>query len=131
MDIIRIIGIGMVGAILAVAVKEYKPEFALGVVIITGIIMFMYASDAIRKVFSDFEELIMFTNIDTAYFNAIVKVMGVAYISEYGAQICRDSGYGAIAVKIELAGKICIMLTTVPVIKAFLKICMEAVRMVW
>jgi len=131
MDIMKIIGVGVVGAILAVTVKEYKPEFAIGVVIITGIIMFLYAADGIRTAFSDFEQLIGFANIDAGYFNAIVKVTGIAYISEYGAEICRDSGYSAIAVKIEFAGKICIMLITIPVISAFLKICMETVRMVW
>ena len=131
MEIMKIIAVGVIGAVLAIAVKEYKPEFAVCVVILTGITIFAYAASGIADAFEKVRKIMLSTNIDSAYFDSILKVTGIAYVSEYGAEICRDCGHGSIAVKIEIAGKICIMLLTIPIIQSFLQICIEAVKLVW
>lgn len=131
MDIMRIIAVGIVGSVLAVTVREYKPELAIGVAGVTGIIILISAAEGIRDVFSEVESIMRLTRLDFRYFNSVLKVVGVSYLTEYGSELCRDSGHASVAVKIELCGKICIMLFTLPVIHSFLNVCIEAVSLIW
>lgn len=131
MDITRIIAVGIVGGLIALTVREYKPELAIGVVIITGVVIFSFTASSAYSAFSGIKDIMNESGMESGYLGAVMKITGIAYLSEYGAEICRDSGYNSIAVKIEFAGKVCIMLLTIPVIKAFMEVCMQAVRMVW
>lgn len=60
-------------------------------------------------------------HIHPLYLQILLKVMGIAYIAEFGAQICRDAGEGTIAGKIEFAGKIFIVILAVPLISQVLE----------
>jgi len=131
MDIMKIIAVGIVGCVLAVTVKEYKPELAMCVAGVTGIIILLASAEGIGSVFSEVESIMRMTNVDVRYFGSILKVIGVAYLTEYGSELCRDSGYASVAVKLELCGKVCIMLFTIPVIRSFLNVCIEAVKLIW
>lgn len=131
MDILRIIAIGIATSILAVTVREYKPELAVGVVLAAGAVIFLYAADGLRTAFDGIDEIINIAGTDVRYFGSVMKVTGVAYLTDYAAEICRDTGNSAAAVKLEICGKICIVLFTLPVIKEFLKICIETVKLVW
>lgn len=131
MDILKIISVGVVGGILAVTVKEYKPELGICIAMATGIIIFAFSARGIAQAFEDIRIIMEGADVDKTYFEAVLKVTGIAYITQYGAEICRDCGHNSIAVKVEFAGKICVILLTIPIIRAFLQACMEAVRLVW
>lgn len=66
-------------------------------------------------------ELAENANIHIVYLQTILKIIGIAYIAEFGAQIAKDAGQGAIASKIELAGKIFILVLAIPIIKAVIE----------
>jgi stage III sporulation protein AD len=72
-------------------------------------------------VFSIFSEISARANINKLYLETILKIIAIAYISEFGAQICRDAGQGAIASKIEFAAKIMVVVMAVPIIGAVLE----------
>ncbi len=131
MDILKIIFIGVVGSILSVLVKDYKPELSICVAVITGIVIFAFSARGFLEAFSDIRRIMESAKVDGKYFETVLKVTGIAYITQYGAEICRDCGHNSIAVKVELAGKIGVILLITPVIKAFLQACMEAVSLVW
>ena len=48
-----------------------------------------------------------------------IKIVGIAYISEFSTQALKDAGETAIASKVELAGKLIITVMTLPLIKQF------------
>ncbi len=60
-------------------------------------------------------------NINMMYLQTILKIIGIAYIAEFGAQIAKDAGQAAIASKIELAGKVLIMVMAVPILTAIIE----------
>jgi stage III sporulation protein AD len=62
------------------------------------------------------------TNIDLLYFTTILKVIAIAYITEFGAQVCKDAGESAIASKIEFGGKVLIMIMAIPILAALMDI---------
>lgn len=122
MDIMKIVMIGMIATILAVILREQKPEIALQVSIVTGLIIFIFVVTKLNSVITVMKYFASKANIDLLYFTTILKVIAIAYITEFGAQICKDAGEGSIASKIEFAGKVLIMIMAVPILAALLDV---------
>ena len=121
MDIFKIIGVGLIGGILSMTVKQYKKEYALLVALATVTVILFFTLDSLITEKS---------GVDTRYFTAVMKVVGVAYITQFGAEILRDGGEGAIALKVELAGKVFILGLTLPIVTEFLEVCVNALSAV-
>ncbi|MBP1934176.1 stage III sporulation protein AD [Ammoniphilus resinae] len=121
MDIIQIVGLGLVATVLTLIVKEQKPMFAFMIAMITGIIIFLFLIGKIAEVIQILERMAVRANLNMIYLETILKMIGIAYIAEFGAQIVRDAGQGAIASKIELAGKVLILVMAVPIITVIIE----------
>ncbi|MBR0351278.1 MAG: stage III sporulation protein AD [Clostridia bacterium] len=52
----------------------------------------------------------------------MVKITGIAFLSEFAVSICKDSGESAIASKIELGSKVIIVSMSVPIITSLLEL---------
>lgn len=127
MEIIQIVGIGIIATVLSVILKQQKPEFSLQVSIVTGLIIFIFVISKLNYVIEVLNNLAIRVDMDLLYFSTILKVIGVAYIAEFGAQIARDAGESAIASKIELAGKILIMVLAVPILTSLLDLIIKII----
>ena len=121
MEIISIVGIGIISTILVVLLRQSdRSEFALLVSLTTGIIIISMILDKLKYVVETLSQLIKNTNMEFAYFSIILKIIGIAYIVEFGAQISKDAGEEAIASKIELGGKVVMMVLSMPIILALM-----------
>ncbi|MCL2677567.1 MAG: stage III sporulation protein AD [Clostridiales bacterium] len=121
-NIFAFVGIAILAAVLAVFANESRlPAAGMLLALGSGIIMLLLLLPKISQLFQSFGNLAEKANINTFYFTTIFKVMGIAYISEFGAQICRDVGQGSLAMKVELAGKVAIMLLAIPIMAAVLQ----------
>ena len=118
MDIFRIAAIGLCGVLISAIVKSYKPEFATYVVIATVLIIFSIVIYKLTSVFEFLDEIYNQISYGKNFFPIIIKVLAVAYIADFTAQICKDSGESAIAGKVELAGKVMIFYLAIPVMMA-------------
>jgi stage III sporulation protein AD len=127
MDIMKIVMVGIIASVLAVLLKEEKPEIALAVSIVTGLVIFVFLISKLNSVMSVLKYFASRANIDVLYFSTILKVIAIAYITEFGAQICRDAGEGAIASKVELAGKVLIMVIAIPILAALMDIMIKII----
>lgn len=118
MDIVQILGIGLVAAIFSITIKKQQPEFAVLINIVAGIIIFIMVAEKIPQIISAFNSIMDRTKVDIVYFSTILKIIGIAYVTEFGSQICKDMGEGSIASKIELGGKVVIMVLGLPILRA-------------
>ncbi len=125
MQIIQIIGIGFVATILIIILKKQKPEIAVQVSIVTGVVIFMLLVSKLSAVVDVLGNYAEKAGIKPVYFATVLKITGIAYIAEFGAEICKDAGESAIASKIELAGKVIIVVLAVPIITSMLDLIME------
>ncbi len=122
MDIEKIIGIGIIAVIIAVMLKSYRPEFAVMTSIASVCIIFALISPYLKTVMASFVDLSEKIGVDIQYIIIVVKVIGIAYVAQIGAEICRDAGENAIGTKVELAGKIIITALSMPVIYKLLEV---------
>ncbi|MFA8438828.1 stage III sporulation protein AD [Pueribacillus sp. YX66] len=117
----QITGIGLIATFLILILKEQKPVFAFAVTVIVGAIIFVFLIDQIQEIFQLLNKLAVDANINIVYVETILKIIGIAYIAEFGAQITKDAGQGAIASKIELAGKVIIIGLAIPILKVIIE----------
>jgi stage III sporulation protein AD len=122
MEILQIAGLGVAATIIILVIKAEKPEVAMQVSIVTGIVIFILLVSKLSAVLELINNYARKINIDMAYFSTLLKIVGIAYIAEFGAEVCRDAGETSIASKIEFAGKIIIAVLAVPIIASLLEL---------
>lgn len=118
MEIIKIVGLAIVAVVLIVIIRQQRPELAVQLSIVVGAVIFTMMLGKINSVISLMQELARRSNVSSLYMGTILKIVGVAYIAEFGAQICRDAGESAVASKIEFAAKVIVMVLAIPIIAA-------------
>ncbi|GBG55040.1 stage III sporulation protein AD [Sporomusaceae bacterium FL31] len=116
MEIIQIIGLGFVVTLLILIIKRERPELAVQLSLTLATIIFLLVLSKVNVVLNLFRDLAEKANISQMYLNTILKIIGIAYITEFGAQVCRDAGEGAVASKIEFAGKVLVMVMAIPIV---------------
>lgn len=121
MEIIQIVGLGLITTVLVLIIKEQKPMFAFLLTAFTGIAIFLFLIGKISTIIDVLEELANKANINMIFLKTILKIIGIAYIAEFGAQIIRDAGQESVASKIELAGKILIMVMAIPIVSVIIE----------
>lgn len=121
-DILQIIGLALVATVLIAVLKANRPEIAIQISIATGIIVFAMILGKISAVVELLNSYAQKINIDTIYLSTLLKIVGIAYIAEFGAEVCKDAGENAIASKVELAGKVMIIVLAVPIITSLMEL---------
>ncbi|WP_342433927.1 stage III sporulation protein AD [Neobacillus sp. FSL H8-0543] len=121
MEIIKIVGVALVATFLALIIKEQKPNFAFLLIVFVGCVIFLFLIDKIYEIIHMLEKLAVNANVNLVYIETILKIIGIAYIAEFAAQITKDAGQGALASKIELAGKILILAMAIPILTVMIE----------
>ena len=122
MDIIKIIGVGITALIIIIILKQYKPEFTVYVSLIAGAIILFMVMDKLSGVVSILTSLTEKTGAGSTFLKILLKITGIAILTEFAVSICKDSGEAAIASKIDLGGKIIIISISIPIITALLEL---------
>lgn len=120
MDIIKIILVGVVTSISTVILKQVKPELSILSTLAGSLVMLLLIVDHLTGIISSFQEIVSKTSINFKLFGSILKIVGVGYLAEFGANICQDSGNSSIADKILFAGKVIILFLAFPIINSML-----------
>ncbi len=128
MLIYKIIGIGITGAVLSLLVKQYRPDFAIALPVLVSIVIFMACApyiDGITEMLWDISEN---AGIEMSKVGIIIKIIGVSYICQFASDICTDAGEKTIAGKIELGGKLVIIVLSMPIIYNLLDLVGEIIN---
>jgi len=115
-DIFQIAAIGIIGMILAMTLKRDTPLFAILISLAVALLIFLLIVPQLAGLVALVDIISAYLSQGQEYILVVVKIIGIAYIAEFATQICNDAGEGAIASKVELAGKVLIMGVAAPVI---------------
>jgi len=125
MEIIKIIGIGLVSLILIIIIKQYKPEFAVYVSLIAGAIILTMTFSKISGIIDLINSLSSKVSIHKEFITLLIKITGIAILTEFAVSICKDTGESAIANKIDMGGKVVMVSMSVPIIAGLLETIMK------
>lgn len=121
MEVIKIVMLGMTAVFLGIFLKEVKPEYSLYLSLAAGICIFSYMTGKLSYLFSSVLKIQEYLPLDVKYLTTLLKMIGVTYISQFSAGICKDAGYSAIAGQIEIFAKLYIMVLSMPVLLALME----------
>ncbi|MCC2540123.1 stage III sporulation protein AD [Bacillus thuringiensis] len=110
------VGLGLVATFLAAVLNQHKSSITSLFIVFVGSVMFLILIDQIHAILQMIERVASEAKVSNVYVETLLKIIGIAYIAEFGAQITKDAGQGAIASKIELAGKILILVMAIPIL---------------
>ena len=127
MDIVKIIGVGLIAVIIIAIVKQYKPEFVMYVSLMSGAIILFLVIDKIAGIVNLLTTLSKKTGMNAEYLSILLKITGIAILTEFAVSICKDSGESAIASKVDFGGKIIIISMSIPIISALLEVIMRII----
>ncbi len=124
-EIIKIIGIALIALIIIILLKQYRPEFAIYISLLTGVLILVLVMDQLTGIISLLQSLASKASLNGTFLTLLIKITGIAFLSEFAVSICKDSGEGAIAGKIELGSKIIIISMSIPIISSLLEIILK------
>ena len=127
MEITRVIALGLTGTVLSVLLKKENPQIAMLTAAATGIVIFLMLCVPLGNLLSLLKETAEQAGVGEGYFGIVLKVIGIAYLTQFGSQLCADAGENAVAAKIELAGKVLMMTAAAPVLTGLLEMVMGLV----
>ena len=118
MEIVQVVALGLVAAILVTFLRENRPELAIQVSLVAGIIIILMIINRVALAINTITEMAVGAGINFLYMQTLLRIIGVAYLAEFGSQVCRDAGEGSLASRIEFAAKILILVMAVPIVIA-------------
>lgn len=121
MNIMTIVAFGIIATVLILLLKEQKPEFVMLIRVVAGAIIFLALAGSIYMIMKFFEDLAYQADLNMMFLGTMLRIIGIAYITEFGAQICQDAHEGALANKIILAGKILMLILAIPIITMIIR----------
>lgn len=120
MDIIKIIGVGFISLIIIIIIRQYKPEFTLYVSLLAGAIILLFLMDKISGIVDLLTSLSNKASINNEFLKLLIKITGIAFLTEFAVSICKDTGESAIANKVDMGGKVIIVSMSIPIISSLL-----------
>lgn len=111
MNIISLVGLGIVSAILSVVIKQYRPEYSIYISLISGILILGAVITAVTPALKSLVDMI---GGEGGYGEILLKALAICYITHFAAMSCEDAGEKAIAAKIDLAGRAALLILSLP-----------------
>jgi stage III sporulation protein AD len=124
-EVFQLVGLGIVAAILALVLKQHKPELSPFIAVAAGVIILLMVTGRLVAIVTVLDDMARRANLDQSHLSVVLKAIGIAYITEFGAQVCKDAGENSIASKIELGGKIIILSLTLPILVGLIEVILQ------
>ena len=122
MELIRILGVGLVTAVAALLLRSSKPELSFAITIAGSVIILIFALELAVDTFGIFAELGERTGIDNELIKVVIKIVAIGYLVEFAAGIVEDFGSKSIADKLVFAGKVIIFSVSLPILRAMVSL---------
>ena len=120
MEILKILGVGIITTITYIVVKQIKPEFSSLILIAGSCLILCFIVGYIADIVQVVDKILTQTGINKDVFAIILKIIGIGYLVEFGANFCIDAGNSSMADKILLAGKLIILIVSMPILTSLL-----------
>lgn len=122
MSIFKVTGIAVAAVMAALTLRAYRPEMSVQITIAAGVMILILALDDISALIGSVTALTNGLGIDEARIKTIFKVIGIAYLAQFAAGVCRDAGESALAYKVELVGRVMILMLALPLVSGVLEV---------
>ncbi|MBU6079625.1 MULTISPECIES: stage III sporulation protein AD [Allobacillus] len=124
-SILQLFVIIMVAAMLVVIVREQNESISFLLVLLLGIFVFLFVLNQVEQLFNLFQSIVSKFDVSLLHLDTMIKVIGVAYLTEFISQLLKDAQLNSVAVKVEIVGKLFILLLALPIFISVLETLMS------
>ena len=121
MNIIQIGILSVAGVLLALQMKTGREEYGIYITLAVGLCIFAGIADNLSLILEITGLMKEILGENGIYVEVLIKMLGITYVAEFSAGICRDAGYQTVAAQIEIFSKIMILALSMPILLALLK----------
>ncbi|MBQ3824126.1 MAG: hypothetical protein II808_02835 [Clostridia bacterium] len=125
-ELISVCGAALAAAAVAVWLKGIKPEFSIAVTAVTGAAITVFALLRLTPALSFARTFSALAS--NADFGTVIRIMAVAVVIELAADVCRDAGESSTASRVELLGKVAVIITALPLFKSAVSLITEVAK---
>lgn len=116
MEIIRIGAAGIACVLAAIFMKTAKPEYSVYLTMAAGLFILAFAVGKFSYLYESLKKIQQYVPVDTTYMNILMKMIGITYIGQFSAGICKDAGYSAVAGQIEIYERLAVLAISMPIL---------------
>ncbi|MEG0132654.1 MAG: stage III sporulation protein AD [Clostridium sp.] len=121
MEIVKIVSFALITLLIVIVVKNERRDIALLISLVAGIIIFMFLVSKLTVIVNFLQTLSNKANIDIVYLDTVFKILGIAYLTSFCSEVCKDAGESSIASKVDFAGKVLILTLAIPILMAVMQ----------
>lgn len=125
MNIVQVVGLALITTVMLLVIRQEKPVMAVLLTIVCAVVIFGLMMEKLAAIINVMRELVARSGVNYFFFSTILKIIGVAYLADLAAAICRDAGESAIGKKVEFAAKVIVAVLAIPIMVAILESLME------
>jgi len=118
---VKVVVLAVIGVIFIVLLKEKTSVFSFLLMLAICMLIMFWVLDYSMILLEGFEVFETYFDSNGYYIKLILKMVGVTYLCEFGTQICKDVGQGAIALQVELFGKIMVLIIGLPILLSIIE----------
>lgn len=122
---LKLAGVALTALAILVILRNWQPPLAAMMSLVTSVVLFLVILPQVQPVITVIERLALKAHLDQQYLALLFKVLGIAYLAEFAAQICVDAGEKALAAKVQLGGKVLILVLAIPVVVGVLNLVLD------
>lgn len=116
MEGIKVIMAALAGVFLAAVLKSVKSEMTMLVAAGVSVFILFYILSGLSVIVEQLKMLQGYIGISGKYIGILVKMIGISYMTQLAADICRDNDQTAVAGQLEVFCKITIAALGMPVV---------------
>lgn len=120
MDILKVVAFVLIALFLYLFFKDKRGDLSVLVLLSAGVLVFIFSLSQINEIISFLNNIAEKASIDTLYLGVILKIIAIAYLASFASEICKDAGASSLASKVELSGKLFILILAIPILMAVL-----------
>ena len=118
---LKIVILAIAAMFLAMVAGYQKKEYAFLIVLCTALLIFSYGISRIQVIADRLHEFEQEVNLSGEYISILLKMVGIAYLSQFAVSLCKDAGQGAIAGQVSFVEKISMLLVSLPILEGLIK----------
>ena len=122
MEILLIAGFCITSTVICKAVEKENREIKTLLILSALCIVFLKTVGAVTGIVGTITGLFNQAGMDTMYLKIIFKGLGICYLTQFACDFCKDCGENALASQAELAGKIAMLIISLPLFNALIEI---------
>ena len=122
MTVWQMVGLGVIAALLCVVLRPLHPELAMILSLAAGAVLLLAVVGEVGQVLALAKKMMEKAHLPGAYMPILLKALGICLLTQVACDTCRDAGETALSVKLEMAGKIAVLVLSLPLFEEILMV---------